>query len=217
MTAAGITVFCDPALKPAMLALDPLSRAASGAPVAVLCAPASAMLAQIQRHTRNDVLFTLNGAMDLAVQGGLVDPRTRIDGFNNKLVLAARILAPTALPPGAVVGVTDNTVISEMDGAAIMAANGISPGRLIGAASTADVVFLLNAGAVDAGLVYLTDVKADAGLKILATLNADPALTSYSGAVNSKAVSPNARNFLNILRGPEGAAALRNAGLEITS
>ena len=46
------------------------------------------MLAQIQRHTRNDVLFTLSGAMDQAVQLRLVRPETRVDGFANQLVLA---------------------------------------------------------------------------------------------------------------------------------
>ena len=72
----GVTVFCDPTLRPAMRSLDPISRTQAGAPVSVLSAPAMSMLAQIQRHTRNDVLFTLSAAMDQAVQLQLVRPET---------------------------------------------------------------------------------------------------------------------------------------------
>ena len=77
----GVTVFCDSTLAPALRAFDPIARAQLGAPVAVLSAVAEGMLAQIQRHTRNDVLFTLSAAMDLAVQAGFVVPSTRINGF----------------------------------------------------------------------------------------------------------------------------------------
>jgi len=223
----GVTVFCDPALAPAMLALDAVARARAGAPVAVLCAPAPSMLAQIQRHTRNDVLFTLSSAMDQAVQLRLVRPETRIDGLSNRLVLvglAGRFTPPAQdmvkpLVAAAKVAVTDNTVISGLDGAAILTANGLAlpPGRrLIGAASTQDVAFLVATGAADIGLVYRTDAQADPRLIVLATLTADPALTSYSGAVNAHAVSPNAQTILGLVRGP-GAAALTNAGLEIAA
>ncbi len=212
----GVTVFCDPALRPAMRALDPLSRAQAGAPIAVLSAPAPAMLAQIQRHTRNDVLFTLSRAMDQAVAQNFVVPRTRVDGFTNRLVLAARNRG--VLGAGAKIAVTDNTVISGLDGAAILAANSIKTGGgLIGAASTQDVAFLVATGAADAGLVYLTDVKADPRLVVLAVLTADAALTSYSGAVNARAVSPNAQAFLNLARIQNGAAVLRDAGLELAA
>ena len=56
----------------------------AGAPISVLSSPAMLMLAQLQRHTRNDVLITLSGAMDLAVELRLVRPETRVDGFANE-------------------------------------------------------------------------------------------------------------------------------------
>jgi hypothetical protein len=68
----------------------------------------------------------------------------------------------------------------------------------------------------DIGLVYATEVKAEPRLMVLAKLTADPALTDYSGAVNAKAVSPNAQALLNVMRGAAGSAALRAAGLEIS-
>jgi molybdate transport system substrate-binding protein len=222
----GVTVFCDPALRPALRALDGLSRQMAGAPVAVLCAPAPLMLAQIQRHTRNDVLFTRGSAMDQAVALNIVQPATRRDGFSNALVLAAPAgrFAPVetlaALPAGMRIAVTDDTVVSGLDGFAVLTANGFPAagrGRVTGAASTADVAFLVRSGAADAGLVYLTDVKADPALTVLANLSAPPALTGYAAAVNAKAISPNARAFLNIATGPQGAAILRGAGLELAA
>lgn len=225
----GVTVFCDPTLGPAMRSLDRISRMQAGAPVSVLSAPAMSMLAQIQRHTRNDVLFTLSAAMDLAVQLQLVRPETRVDGFSNPLVLAILINGSTkpvdeagllSVLAGARLAVTDNTVASGLDGCAVLSANGLTQAagnHVMGAATTADVAFLITTGAADIGLVYLTDVKADPRLTVLATLNADPTLTNYSGAVNAKAVSPNAQAVLNVIRSTEGSAALRTAGLGMAS
>jgi molybdate transport system substrate-binding protein len=212
-------VFCDPTLAPAFRALDGLG----GVKVAALCAPAPLMLAQITRHTRDDVLFTLSTAMDQAVAARLVKPETRVDGFANTLVLAGladRITAPAdraglvALLSAARVAVTDATVASGLDGRAILATNQFSPLNILGSANTGDVAFLVTTGAADLGLMYLTDVKADPRLGVIATLTADQTLTNYAGAVNAKAVSPNAQAFLASLRGP-AAGTLRAAGLSV--
>jgi molybdate transport system substrate-binding protein len=215
-----VTVFCDPTLKPAFRALDGLG----GVPVAALSAPASLMLAQITRHTRDDVLFTLSTAMDQAVAAGLVRPETRIDGFCNTLVLAG--LGDRTTPPAdraglvamlasARVAVTDATVASGLDGRVVLAANQLSPPNVMGAANTGDVAFLVTTGAADIGLMYMTDVKADPRLAVVATLTAAPALTNYAAAVNAKAVSPNALNFLDMLRSAAALAKLRAAGLTV--
>jgi molybdate transport system substrate-binding protein len=213
----GVTLFCDPPLAPALRKLDPISRRQAGAPVAVLSAPAAAMLAQIQRHTRNDVLFTLSTAMDQAEQWQLVVPATRIDGFSNPLVLARMAGRPAIPLASATLALTDNTPASGLDGRLVLAANGLAAKRLLGAANTGDVAFLVTTGAADYGLLYATDAAADPRLTIFAPLTADPALTRYSGAVNAKAVSPNAAALLTLMQGPEGRAALRAAGLAAVS
>lgn len=225
----GVTVFCDPPLGPAMRSLDRVSRMQAGAPVSVLSAPAMAMLAQLQRHTRNDVLFTLSSAMDLAVELRLVRPETRIGGFTNRLVLAGlqgsgtAAMGQTGLPAmlaGARIAVTDNTAASGLDGRAVLAANGLMPAagsQVMGAANTADVAFLITTGAADIGLVYMTDVRADERLTVVASLMAGPVLTNYAAAVNTKAVSPNAQAVLTVMCSAEGRAVLRTAGLEIAS
>ncbi len=217
-------MFCDPTLQPAMRQLDTISRRSSGAPVAVLSAPAVTMLAQITRHTRNDVLFTLSGAMDQAVRLKQVKPETRLDGFSNTLVLAGlggRVRAADhlaglqAMLGQAVIAVTDDTVASGLDGRAVLAANGLPAARVWGAANTGDVAFLVTSSAVDIGLMYLTDVRADPRLTVVWTLQADPQLTNYAAAVNAAAVSPNAQAFVNLLRGGEAGGRLRDAGLVV--
>jgi molybdate transport system substrate-binding protein len=217
-----VTVFCDPTLRPAFAALD----GAGGVQVAALCAPAPLMLAQMTRHARDDVLFTLSTAMDQAVAAGLVRAETRVDGFCNTLVLAGladRVSAPadnaglSALLSAARVAVTDATVASGLDGRAVLAANFSAPPLLVnGAANTLDVAFLVTTGAAELGLMYLTDVQAEPRLTVIATLKADPKLTNYAGAVNAKAVSPNALAFLQSLRA-SAAPALRAAGLTVAA
>jgi ABC-type molybdate transport system substrate-binding protein len=217
----GVTVFCDTALRPAMQALAPLA----GTGIAILSAPPPAMLEQIRRHTRDDVLVTISTAMDQASAQNFIDPTTRIDGFSNPLVLAGRAAGPGAkiAPPAGAAGlriaVTDNTIISGLDGKALLAANGFALGAntILGAASTQDAMFLLLAGEADAALIYRTDAKSDPRLAILATLQAAQALTAVSAAVNAKSTSPGAKSLLTLMRSPAGAAALAAAGLEIAA
>lgn len=220
MIPPGVTVFCDPTLAAAMRAMDGLSRAQAGAPVSVLCAPATLMIAQIQRHTRNDVLFTLAGAMIQAVQLGLVRPESVVGGFSNTLVLAALQGGdPAALAKRvarARVAVTDDTVASGLDGRAVLAANGLRAANVMGAANTGDVAFMVTSGAAEIGLMYRTDAQADARLRVLATLNADTALVQYAAGVNAHAVSPNAQALLNVMRSAAGVAILQQAGIGIS-
>lgn len=213
-TAGGVTVFCDPALKPAVRALGSLADYS----VAPLCAPAPLMLAQLARHTRDDVLFTLTTAMDAAGHASRIRAASRIDGFANPLVLAC--LAGTAPSVArarlrARLAVTDATVISGLDGRAVLAANGISSANVWGVASTADAAFLLLSGAVDLALLYQTEVRADARLAVAMRLDADPALTAISAALNAKSVSPNAGAFLALLQSPAARTTLSQAGLAV--
>jgi ABC-type molybdate transport system substrate-binding protein len=220
----GVTIFCDPALRPALEALAPLA----GMQVGILSAPPPAMLEQIRRRTRDDVLVTLSTAMDQAAAQNFIDPTTRIDGFSNPLVLATLAGCATKLtakinPPsnaaGLRIAVTDATIISGLDGKALLAANGFPLGAntIIGAASTQDALFLLLGGEADAALIYRTDAKSNAGIASLSTLQAGPALTAISAAVNAKSTSPGAKSLLTLMRSQAGAAALAAAGLEIAA
>jgi ABC-type molybdate transport system substrate-binding protein len=208
MNPAGVTVFCDPTLAPALRALR------GGPEIAVLSAPASLMLAQLARHTRCDVLVTLATAMDQAEQRKLVRPSTRLDGFSNPLVLAGNPHVPVA---NAVAAVTDDTPASGLDGRAVLTANDLNPRIIKGAANTDDVAFLVRLGAADLGLMYATDANAHPPLQIIATMQAAPALTRFAAAQNAKAVSPDAQDFLALLRSPAAAETLSKAGLMVSA
>jgi ABC-type molybdate transport system substrate-binding protein len=191
---AGVTVFCDPTLAPVIRSV------AAPYEVAVLSAPAGLMLAQITRHTHDDVLVTLSGAMDQAVAQALVVPGTRADGFGNTLVLAS-LAGWRGNISTARAAVTDPTPAASLDGRAVLAANHLAPAVIQGAANTGDVVFLVLTGAADLGLVYLTDVKAEPRLQVVQTLSGKVA---YSAAVNANAYSPNAGDFISLLRNSRG-------------
>jgi ABC-type molybdate transport system substrate-binding protein len=219
---SDVTVFCDPTLKPAMLSLSGMG----GFGIYPLCAPGPLMVAQIIRHTRNDVLLTLNTTMDQAAAAQLIVPASRAGGFSNMLVLAgARRNFPAAPDqPGlqallakARLAVTDDTAASNLDGRAILAANRLAAPNIQGAANTGDVAFLVTSGAADIGLLYLTDVQADPRLTVLSPLAAPPALTDYAAAVNAHAVSPNAQALINLFRSPGGIARLNAAGIKVSS
>ena len=226
-----VALYCDPTLGPAMRQVGDLFEARAGAPVAVLSAPPSLMLAQIERNAYDDVLITLAGAMDEAVRRGLVEPETRRDGWQNRLVLAARageIPPVAAVDPAALarllkngrLAITDPTVAAAFDGAAVLDQLGLTTavaGRVTGAADTADVAFLVKTGAARLGLLYLTDVRADPALAVAATLDPLPARTAYAAALNRQAQNPNARAFLDFLRTQEAIALLRGQGLETTA
>jgi molybdate transport system substrate-binding protein len=206
---AALTVFCDPTLQPALAGLQ------GGPEIALLSAPAALMLAQITRNTRNDVLITLSTAMDQAVLLGMVVPSTRQNGFYNPLVLAGLTNKPVSSPT---IAVTDVTPASGgLDGRAVLAANNIAAAGILGAANTGDVAFLVTSAAADLGLMYLTDARADDRLHVVATLNADPKLTSYAAALNSKAQSAAAPGFLNFLSQSSTRAALASAGLGVAA
>ncbi len=81
-------------------------------------------------------------------------------------------------------------------------------------ANTGDAAFLVTTGGADAAVIYLSDVRDNPKLAVLAPLTADPALTRLSGAINAKAVSPKAMDFLVFLRHGAGRA-LAAAGLGV--
>lgn len=218
--AGDVTVFCDPCLKPAMLALSGLG----GFGVYPLCAPGPLMVAQIIRHTRDDVLFTQESTMDDAVAAKLVIPGSRVGGFTNPLVLAGlKQRFPSPVDPAGLgallarlrLAVTDDTQASGIDGHGLLAANNLTGLRVQGVANTADAAFMVTSNAADLGLVYLSDVQAEPRLTMIAPLSAPPGLTHYAAAVNAQAFSPNAQALIDLMQSPAGRARLRAAGLEV--
>jgi ABC-type molybdate transport system substrate-binding protein len=138
-------------------------------------------------------------------------------GLAGRTPAPANAAALARLVAGSTVAVTDNTTASALDGRAVLAANQLRAGKVIGTANTGDAAFLVTTDVADIALIYRTDAASDPRLSVLATLAADPALTRYAAAVNAKAISPNARAVLGLIGSSRGMALLRQAGLETLS
>ncbi len=222
-----IAVACEPPLAPLLRAVAAQFRTHTGVRVAVLTAPAMLILAQVERQTRTDLLVLPSEAMDAASRKGLVQPATRRQLGRNPLVFAAlagtgEVQADSAallrqLGNGRLAA-TDPTPAATFDGLAALDRLGLlTPlaGRVIGAANTGDVAFLIRTGAARFGLLPLTEVRADPALSV--ALAADPARLPpipCAAALSRGAESPRARDFLDFLVAPEAASHLRAAGLE---
>jgi molybdate transport system substrate-binding protein len=102
-----------------------------------------------------------------------------------------------------------------LDGRAMLAAMGLQPAAILGAVDTRDVAFLLATGAAKAGLLYLTEVRADTRLDVVAEVPADASPPISVGAALSHGASrPNPGAFLAFLGTPEATRLLRVNGLE---
>ncbi len=211
--APDVVVYCDPTLVPAMRSVGALFTAGTQVQVNVFSAPPTLMLAQLAREVQNDALVTQASWMDRVEAAGLIKPGTRVGGWRNHLVIAR---ATAAAPPDGVFARPDPTPAATIDGPAVLAALGLQPPRVIGAANSAEVAFLLETGAAQRGLLHVTDVRADADL-VIAEPVADAAYPPivYAAALTKVTQSVNAPAFLDFLRSAGAAERLRATGLEV--
>lgn len=223
-----VAIYCDPTLAAAIRRAGELFQARTKAPVAVFSAPPPLMLAQLEHGAHGDILLTATDAVDDALRRGLVRPAGRYGRWSNRLVLAARagnvgpstVLGPEsfarALGDGPI-ALADPTAAATMDGRKVLDRYGLAAaaaGKIIGAANTGDVGFLVSTGVARLGLLYLTDVRADPALEVVATLDAAAWPILYAPAVNAKAQSPNADALVDFLAASEARHALAMLGLE---
>jgi ABC-type molybdate transport system substrate-binding protein len=222
-TAPDVVVYCDRALRRAMEATGRLFTVRTGARIHVFCAAPPLMLAQIERVTQNDVLVTLDTAMDEASRRKLVQPETRIPLGANRLVLASQAASgPPATDPAAIarligkgpLAAPDPTRATTIDSVAVLAGIGLAPPPfpLVGAIDTETVAALTRRGNVPLGLMYRTETGPGSDLSVVALLPEAP--RRYGAAISVVTRSPSAQAFMTFLRSREAAASLSQAGLE---
>ena len=143
--------------------------------------------------------------------------------WRNGLVIAGRRGEPTGSDIVRLLGdgrfaVTDPTLVETFDAPAVLARLGLADAlthRVIGAANTAEVAFLVRTGAARLGLMQRTDALADPTLAVALALPDDaypPIL--YGAAVAVTAASPNAQPFIDFLGSQQARSELGNDGLE---
>lgn len=206
-----LALACDTTLGPALRAVAALYRRRTGVRVNVFPTPPGLILPQLLRQVQNDILVSQDATLSAAVRAGVVAPDARRGGWQDPLVLAARVDAPNTGP----VAVSDPTPGSDMDGPAILAGLGLPPAPVQGVIDTDTVAALLLAGTARAGLLHLTDVRAHPQLRIVRTVPASvqPPI-AYAAAVTRLARRPDPAGFVAFLVSAEAAGLLQSHGLE---
>ena len=226
---ADLALLCDSTLATAVHLAASIYAGQGNPRAAVFSAPPALLLAEIAHGVSDDLLVTTRAAMDDAVAQGLVNAQTRADLWSDRLVLAGPAGRTVAFGAddgaalrrafaGTSVAAPDATDAATIDGPAVLARLGLGdalPGRIVGAADSAGVAYLIKTGAVGLGLLYLTDVRANPALALACVLDASTAPPAmYSAALSAKTKNPHAEALLALLRSPDLRPRLQSLGLE---
>jgi molybdate transport system substrate-binding protein len=208
---------CDTTLAPAMTAAARRFAQLSAVRVRVFPTGPGLILPQLARGIQNDLICTQPATIAAAAQDNLVTAGASQGAWRNRLVIACRHGSGTASLKGRL-AVSDPTPASDMDGPALVRALSLQPATITGVIDTDEVAWLLLRGEADAGLLHLTDVRANPGLEIVLSVPeaAAPPIT-YAITVTKLARRPNPQAFVTFIASPEGSALLNAHGLESIS
>ncbi|AOD16059.1 molybdate ABC transporter substrate-binding protein [Xanthomonas fragariae] len=204
---APVTVFAAASLKESMDEAAAAYEKASGTPIRMSYAASSALARQIEQGAPADVFFSADLAwMDYLQQRGLVVPAQRHNLLGNTLVLIAPANSKVRVDPrtpGAItralgasgrlaVGQT-NSVPAGKYAAAALRKLGQWDGlrnRLAESESVRAALMLVSRGEAPLGIVYGSDARADAKVRVVATFPDD----SHDAIVYPVAVLKNSSN-----------------------
>ncbi len=211
---ADLSVSCDTTLAPALRKAAAAYRAQSGVRVFVFPTGPGLILPQLIRDIQNDIVVTQTALLDQAVQAGVVAAAVGAQ-WRNPLVIAG-LQGQSALT--GTFAVPDPTPASDIDGPAILARLDIKPTGTLGAVDTDEVAFLLTTGAAQAGVLHMTDVRANTRLAVIRPIPADvQSPLRYAASVTRLARRPNPDGFVAFLATKQATDVLTAAGLEIAT
>jgi len=208
-----LVLACDTTLGPALRAAGNAYADRTGVRVNVFPTPPGLILPQLQRQVQNDIVVIQPPALAAAVQADVVAQGAARGAWRNPLVLAVKRGAPPASDKP--IAVSDPTPGSDMDGPAILARLGLLPAPTLGVIDTDTVAALVLNGTARAGLLHMTDVRANPDLQVTRTVSpaVQPAI-AYGAAVTKLARRPDPAGFIAFLLTDRGAALLAQHGLE---
>jgi molybdate transport system substrate-binding protein len=208
---------CDTTLGPAMTIAAARFFRKANVRVRVFPTGPGLILPQLAREVQNDLVCTAKSACGAAIRTNLIAPDAPRGAWRNRLVIAGRQgSGPDALKGR--IAVSDATPASDMDGPAIVQALALGQSAILGVIDTDEVAFLLREATADAGLLHMTDIKANPELQVLHVVpdDAAPAIT-YAIAVTKLARRPDPQAFVEFLMTPEAAVVLQAQGLEVAA
>jgi molybdate transport system substrate-binding protein len=228
-----LTVFAAASLQDALRALEPAWRAVSGhAPLRLSFAASSALARQIEQGAPAELFMSADEAwMDYLAQRRLILPETRVSPLGNALVLVAPAGAaprPVALGRGtdlaALLGPQGR--LATGDPAHVPAGRyaraalewmgqwqALAP-RLARADNVRSALLLVERGEAPLGIVYLTDARASAGVRVIGTfpVESHPPVTYPFALTRRAAGNAPARALLGFLAGPDAVGTWRRFG-----
>jgi Bacterial extracellular solute-binding protein len=206
-----LAVTCDTTLAPALRKVAAAYKARSGVRVFVFPTGPGLIVPQLVRNIQNDIVVTQTTILDQAVQAGVVAAAVRAQ-WGNPLVIAG--LRDTA-PIDRVFAAADPSMASDIDGPGLLARLGIRPTLTMGAVDTDEVAFLITTGMAEAGLLHMTDVRAEERLAVIQPVPAEvQAPLLYAASVTRLASRPNPEGFVTFLAGKDAMDIFAAAGLE---
>jgi hypothetical protein len=209
---SDLVVTCDTTLAPALRKLGAAYRARSGVRVFVFPTGPGLIVPQLLRDIQNDIVVTQVEILDQAAQAGVIASAPR-GTWHNPLVIAG-VHGTSATDR--IFAACDPSPASDFGGPALLARLGLQPARVLGAVDTDEVAFLLTTGAAQAGLLHMTDVRADQRLELIRPLPADihPPI-AYAASATRLSRRPNPQGFITFLASSEADGLLTQAGLEV--
>jgi len=233
--APDVVVFCDPTLQLLMIAIGERWQRETGIPVRVFAAPTWANLAQLERHTRDDVIIGEGDtALAKATAEQLIDGDAVQTLWRNKLVAATtndELTAARAAFPrmsvdlATVAGTTEIAIVDpDVTPAGKQTEEALHAlglwdavrAKSIGVVGTADAAYLLSEGRVELAVLYASDISAHPKFTVTDTLSTgagEPIV--YWAARTQGALSLNAGRFLDFLHQLPVREQGKEVGLEV--
>jgi molybdate transport system substrate-binding protein len=210
-----LALLCDRPLAPVLESLKVAFRAQSGVEIFFFPTSPALILPQLQREVQIDLVVTTQARLQEGVMLNVVAPNGGSRVWRNRLVVAGMRGAD---PRAGAVAVPDAVPGWDIDSGAALAAAGVKPARIIGGANTAEVWFLLISGAASAGLMHVTELRADPRLEMVASVPDDAyAPILYAAAATPRPRRPHPEAFLAFVATPAAQPLLTASGLEVVA
>lgn len=205
---------CDPTLLTALRSASDMFRSRTDILVHVLPTSPALLVPQMTHQIQNDIIMAREDIAAAVVAAGYAAPGAPRPRFRSRLVLATRADAPSDAIRTGPFAVTDPTPDTPRDDIAILDAMGIRAAHTMGAVDSGGVAFLVESGAAMAGLMLMSDVRANPALKpVIPAPDSVPPLV-FVAALTRAPVRPQPEAFVTYLASNEGAAILARFGVE---
>lgn len=206
-----LALTCDTTLAPVLRKTGAAYTAATSVRIFVFPTGPGLIVPQLERDIQNDVVITRLPVIEQAMRQDLIAFFSN-SRWRNRLVIAGRDRASAV---DRTLAVTDPNPASAIDGPYVLGRLGLKPKRILGAVDTDEVAFLVGNGMAQAGLLYMTDVRAR-GLSVISPVPADVWPSEIHGAcVTRLAQRPNPQRLLVFLAAAATTPLLLDGGLEL--